>query len=230
MARLKRLEVPGFWPIEKKTKKYTVSIQPGTHSKDSSLTIAVILRDVLKHAETLKEVRQILNSGTVKVDGLARRTTGFPVGLMDIFSVGKENYRILPGKNGFYLKEDKGEFKLKKIVNRTMAKKKKMQLNFHDGTNMINDDAYKTGDVVLFDIESRKIKDAIKMEKGNLVIVTKGNNRGVVGKLESIKIVKSPEPNIAEISASGRKIMLPLDYVFPIGRTGPVIDLGEENG
>ena len=232
MARIKRLEVPGFWPIEKKTKKYTVATMPGPHSMKNSLTIAVVIRDVLKHAETLKEVREILNTGTVKVDGITRSKPGFPAGLMDVVTIGEENYRLLPGKHGLYLKavdSKESVFTLKKITNKTTIKKGLTQLSFHDGSTLVTDGRYNTGDAAVFDIKSRKVKDVIKQEKGATIIVTKGNNMGAVGTLEEIKTVKSPEPNVATILADGRKITLPLDYVFPVGRPTPVISLGEED-
>lgn len=230
MAIVKRLEVPGFWPIEKKTKKYTVALLPGPHSKSNAFTLAIILRELLGYAETLREVKELLNSGTVKIDGTARREAGFPVGLMDIVTVGEEHYRILPGMNGIYMRLlDKKEpaFKLKKIVGKTATKNGIIQIHFHDGTNMIADASYKTGDVVIFDVQSRKIKDVIKQEKGVHIIVTKGHNVGTVGILDEKRIVKSAGPNIAKISAGDRKITLPLNYIFAIGRTEPVISTGE---
>ena len=85
------------------------------------------------------------------------------------------------------------------------------------------------GDVAVFDLESGKIKEIIKQEKGAKVIIIKGNNRGSLGSLEGIKLVKSPEPNIVEISTAGRKITLPIGYIFAVGKTEPVIALGEEH-
>mgnify|MGYP001610593160 CR=1 FL=1 len=233
MTRLKRLEVPGHWPIEKKTKKYTVTSMPGPHARSRSLTIAVVLREVLGFAENLREVREILNAGAVKVDGHVGKKTGFPVGLMDVLTIGEEHYRVLPGKHGLYIKRlEKKEagFKLQKISGKTTIKKGKTQLHFHDGTNLIADGSYRTGDVAVFDMGTQKIRDIIKQERGAKVVVIKGNSRGAVGELEEIKTVKGPGPNIATIAAAGRKITLPLDYVFPVGKTEPIIALGEDEG
>lgn len=232
MARIKRFEVPGFWPIEKKTKLYTVATKPGPHSRKMSITLAVILRDMLQCAENLREVKQILNSRSVRVNNIIRKEAGFPVGIMDLVSLGEENYRMLPHRNGFLLKrvnEKESAITLKKIINKTTARNKKMQLHFHDGSVVMAEGKYATGDVVVFDIKERKIRDVIRQEKDASVLIIKGNNRGVIGKVENIKIVKSPEPNIAEISAGDRRIILPLDYIFAVGGKEPVISLGEEN-
>lgn len=231
MTRTKRYEVPGFWPIEKKNKLYTVSLIPGTHSKENAITLAVIVRDMLKYAENMREVKQILNSRVVRVNGKVRREPGFPVGIMDVVSLGEESYRLLPSKDGFNLiriNEKESSVILKKIKNKTTIKKGKTQLNFHDGTTAIAEGNYSTGDVIVFDPDM-KIKEVIKQDKDTLVLITKGNNRGLVGRLEKINIVKSPEPNIAEISYEERKIVVPLDFIFAVGSKNPIISLGDKN-
>ncbi len=230
MAITKRLEVPGFWPIEKKTKKYTVSIQPGPHAKDRCLTLAVVLRDVLKYAETLSEARSLLLSGTVKVDGKKRKSPGFPVGLMDILTIGEETFMILPSKHGLFLNPGSFESKLKKVVNKTKARNAKTLIHFHDGTMIQSEESCKTGDVLAVSIADGKIKETMRLEKGASVLITKGSNTGRTGKLESIKIVKSPEPNIAEVAVGDKKISLPLDYVFAVGKTSiPSDNIGDNN-
>ncbi len=233
MAILKRLEAPGFWPIEKKTKKYTVATLAGPHAQKNSITLAVALREVLKYAETLREVRDMLNAGTVKVDGATRKKPGFPLGLMDVLSVGEENYRMLPGKHGLYLEpidRKEAEFKLQKITGKATLKNRRTQLHFHDGKNIIAEGVYKTGDVAIFDLHAGKIRDIIKQEKGAKVVVIKGKNMGISGHLDSIRIVKSPEPNIVQISTGERKITLPMNYIFAIGSKESVISLGGKNG
>src|SRR3989338_7859124 len=160
MSKLKRLPSPKWWPIERKTKKYVISPKPGPHSSEKCIPLGLIIRDVLKHAETLKEVKTILNDNKVKVDGKIIRDYRFPVGLMDVVAVGDENYRILINKKGLYLKnisESESKIKLLVIKNKTALKKGKIQINFHDGTNKLvaGDDKLskiKTGDSVLIDI------------------------------------------------------------------------------
>ena len=105
MSKLKRLPSPKFWPIERKTKKYVIKPKPGPHSLERSLPLGLIIRDILKHAETLKEAKEILNQEIVKIDGVVRKEHNFPVGLMDVLIIGDEHYRILAGKRGLFLKK-----------------------------------------------------------------------------------------------------------------------------
>ena len=53
---LKRLPAPRHWPIKRKEGKFTTRVIPGPHPKEHSLTIALILREILGYADTMREV------------------------------------------------------------------------------------------------------------------------------------------------------------------------------
>src|SRR3990172_6102429 len=116
MARLKRLMTPKFWRISKKATKWAVAPRPGPHKKFASIPLQILLRDILKFAETGKEVQSILNQRHVLVDGRVVKDHAFPVGLMDVVSFPKikKFYRCVVATNGFILIEiDEGESKQK---------------------------------------------------------------------------------------------------------------------
>ncbi len=227
MAFTKRYTVPRTWPIKVKENKYVVSPVPGPHSRMACMPIGVVLRDVLKHAYTMREAKKILNQGVVKVNGVTRREHGFPVGLMDVLGIGGDFYRVVPTPHGLRLmKIDEGgaNTRLAKIGNKVHVKGKRLQLNFHDGTNMLVDkDDYKTSDVAVIDIPTRKIKDLIKFEKGASAVITDGHNVGVSGKIENI----DRKLGTITLDAEGKKLLVPIKYVFVVGQGGPVIKLGE---
>ncbi len=227
----KRTTAPVFWPVERKTKKFIVSTMPGPHPKDRSMPLGVVLRDEMHCAETLKEAKTILKRGLVKVDGKQRNDYRFPVGVMDVLSVGDGQYRILPDKKGLYLKKIDGKeagMKLLKIKNKTCVKGK-IQINFYDGKNaIINSNDYATGDTLVFDLASGKILQHIKMKKGSIALITEGKNRSVVGKIEDITTTFGSEPNRVIIQSTEKRLMVPKDYVFVIGEDKPVIALGAE--
>jgi small subunit ribosomal protein S4e len=228
---MKRMVAPKFWPVERKTKKYVIEPRPGPHSKYFSVPLGVILRDILRYAFSTAESRHILNAGHVLVDGKLRREVGFPVGLMDIVTVGEEHYRVLTTKRGLALMPiDKKEagIKLCRLEGKTSIKKGKIQAHLHDGHNMILENAkYKTGDVLVFDTATKKIKDVIKLEKGSRVLIIRGNNMGSLGTVEDVVVTKSSMPNQVVVDIGPRKIALPHTYVFAVGRPEPVIKLGE---
>lgn len=226
---LKRMTAPN-WPIERKTKKFVVKPRPGPHSTAECMPLALALRDVLKYARNMEEARQLLNEGHVMVDGAVRKRRGFPIGLMDVISLDKEHYRVVVGKKGLTLKKIKeGEagLKLLRIENKVHVSGK-TQLNFHDGRNLLVDgDSYKTGDVALFDLQQKKIRETAKLEKGSLAVIIKGNNMGAAGSVENIIITKSSMENQVVLNLGEKSIILPKSYVFVTGKGKPLISMGE---
>lgn len=229
MARLKRIASPKDWKISRKSSKYAVSPSPGPHGKNECLPLAMILRDYIKVAENMKEAKLILNKNLVKVNGKQRKEHNFPVGLMDILSVGDSHYRILTGKSGLLPKEI-SDFKLRlcRVSGKKCLKGGKVQINMSGGENMLvsrDKDAYKTGDVIVLDIEKGTIKRVLKLEKGALAIITGGKNKGKLGVVESIEIVKNPLPTLVDLRLGERSVRVPKDYVFVVGEKDPVIQM-----
>ena len=114
MARLKRLAAPKWWPIERKTKKFIVSPR-GSHPKISSLPLLVLIRDVLKLAETSKEAKNIIKRGEVLIDGRKRKDHKFGVGPFDVIEIPslKKIWRAIPKKGLKFIEIPKTEVKLK---------------------------------------------------------------------------------------------------------------------
>jgi len=227
---MKRLTAPKFWPIERKQGKFIISPRTGPHSKKTCMPLGMILRDVFKYAANMKEAKAILNSGKIKVDGRVRKDYKFSVGLMDIVTIGDESFMILPSHRGFSfkkLKKNETHIKLLKIRNK-VCNAGKIQLNFHDGTNMLVDsNKYKTNEVVLFDIEKKQIKEVLELKKGSTIIILSGKSIGAVGTVEKIIVTRSSQPNMVVVKTGEKKIAVPIGYVFVVGDEAPVIDLGE---
>ena len=228
MSKLKRHAAPKFWPIERKTKKYSVNPSPGPHSKEKCMPLGVILRDVMKAADNMKEAREILLNGFVKVNGVKRSRQNFPVGLMDILSVGDQEYRMLVSKNGLYLQKIEGKetgVRLCRVEDKHWIGGK-LQINMHDGTNMISNVKCSTGDVLVIGLPEMNVKEVLKLEKNSVVLVTAGNNSGDVGKIKEIIVTRSAKPNQAVVSLGNRSVSLPRDFVFVVGKEKPVISVG----
>lgn len=227
---MKRTMAPKFWPINRKNKKYTIRPVSGPHSKERCMPLGIILRDVLHYAHTAKESQTLLNKGDVMVDGRVRKSNNFPVGLMDILTIGEENYRILPNATGFYLKkieENEKHIKPSKIVSKTIIKKGKMQLNLFDGHNIVSDKGdYATGDTIVLDLRKGIVTQIIKMKKGAIAIVTGGKNAGKLGKVGDVTTAKM-RPSQVTLEHESGKIIVPKDNVFVIGDKEPVIKIGE---
>ncbi|HOK58321.1 30S ribosomal protein S4e [Methanothrix sp.] len=226
----KRVTIPRSWPIPRKTSKWIATPRPGPHSAEESLPLMVVVRDLLKLADNAREVKRILHEGGVLVDGTVRRDTRFPVGLFDVITVPALNkqYRMVKSTKGYFvlveIQPDKPR-KLVRIENKTTLKGNRTQLNLSDGSNIIAEGEFRTGDSLLISLPERSIEDVIKFEVGNLAMVTGGSHTGKTGRIKSVQIVRSSMPNRVTISADDRDIDTIVDYVFMIGRDAPVIEL-----
>ena len=64
----KRLSMPKTWNIQRKTRKWAVKASPGPHSGLKSIPLLLVLRDVMKLANSSREAKKILHDGNILVD------------------------------------------------------------------------------------------------------------------------------------------------------------------
>lgn len=239
---LKRKPAPRIWPIHKKEFTWTVRPTPGPHYMERCIPLAIMLREILGFAKTRKEAKIIVAQGKIYVDGKVRRDDRFPVGLMDVISipdVGK-TFRVLPHKKGlalFPIDEDEANFKLCRIENKTVVKGGHIQLNLHDGSNILikvadaknpQEDVYKTFDTIKVSLPERKILDHIPMREGVYAIITGGKNQGVFGRIVGIEKAEGKRRKDLLVTIeddAGNRYQTILDFAFAIGEFQPLISL-----
>jgi len=237
MTHLRRSTTPDWWPIRRKEATWSVKPSPGPHPADSSIPLAILIRDVLHYAKTLREARLIVGKGYVKVDGAVRRDYKYPVGLMDVVELTptSEYYRMVPDPVSFLkpIKIDKAEANLKicRIENKTMVKSGRVQLNLHDGRNIIVDQEegrkYGTLGSVLVNLEEGKLVDYYPMEPGRYVIAFDGVNVGRHGTLVGWIRPLRRRDAIATVKAKEGEFKTVLDYLLVVGRESPVLKVTE---
>lgn len=243
---LKRLPAPKFWPIHRKEFKWTVRPSPGPHPMNRCLPLLLIVRDILGYAKTAREARRILAEGKIKVDGKIRRDYKFPVGLMDVIEISDVNeaYRVLPlpgkGLSLHPISDEEVKFKLCRIESKRTVNGGHIQLNLHDGRNIlirVNDptkpeeDTYKTMDVLKIGLPEQEIEENIKFEEEVLALVTWGKNMGQVGRIKEITRRIGRRMSVVTLeSPDGELFQTSLEYVFPIGRDKPLISLSQLRG
>ncbi|NPV50482.1 MAG: 30S ribosomal protein S4e [Candidatus Methanofastidiosum sp.] len=227
---LKRLFAPKNWRIERKVKEWTVKPIPGPHSKEVSIPITILLRDYLGHATNRKEVNFILNNGDVLVNGRPIKDSSFPVGLMDVIEIPKtkEYFRVLFDKKGSVnlLKIDESEknTKLFKLINKTMIRGNKLQLNLHDGTNVLSEEGYPTSSTLVMKVPEMKVVDSLEFKEGYIGLVIKGKNVSKIGKIS--KITEFGIYKDAVLLESGNdKFQTLKDYVLVVGKDSPIIKI-----
>ena len=230
---LKRLNAPRTLKIHRKEKTWTVRSSPGPHPLDESIPLGLILRDYLELVDTRREAKRVISNGDVLVDGVIRKDNKFPCGLMDVISIPKmkKDFRVLFDRRGKLtlvpIASNDATWKLCRVENKTIMKGKQIQLNLHDGQNkIIKTDEYKTGDVLKISFKDKKIDDTFKFDKGTVSMIIGGSHIGEVASIEDIEIIPSSKPNLTKMKGQTSFSTLQ-EYVFPIGKNKPIIDLPE---
>lgn len=160
----------------------------GPHKLRECLPLIVLLRNRLKYALNKREVTSIVMDRNVKVDGKVRTDTNYPSGFMDVVQLEKtgENFRLLYDTKGRFvvhrIGDEEAKYKLCKVRKLQAGARGIPFIVTHDGrTIRFPDPIIKVHDTVRYNLETGKIDGAIKLETGNVAIVTGGHSMGRVG-------------------------------------------------
>ena len=222
---LSRLAAPRTWPIERKKTKWIARPNPGPHKLKNCMPLIVILRDILKHANTKREINYILNNKEVLINKSPKKDPNYPVGLFDILEIPKLNeyYIIIFNKKGKIslekISKEDSKLRISKITGKTTIRNGKTQVNLFDGNNYLLDkDNYKVGDSLVIDLETKKIKSHLSLEKGAVIFLIGGSHVGYVGIVKEIirkKDLQKPKI-IYEINKETHQTLR--DYAFVVGK------------
>lgn len=189
----KRISTSKVRKIHRKEMIWTIRTEPGPHKRKESLPLGFIVRDILKLAKNMRETKYILNRRFVKVDGVARASYKFPVGLFDLISFEKQKkvYRIVYDKQGRLIpKEVDAKEQTRKICKITSKKTVKgglTQITTNDGrTFREKAKKYKVGDSLEVKVPENKISAVFEVAKGNIAYVSGGTHISTVGKITEI--------------------------------------------
>lgn len=219
---LKRSMTRG-WQISKKQYKFTVKNKCGPHSANNSLSLIVVIRDLIKLTNTYKETKNLLNEGSVLIDSKKRSDPQFSVGIMDTISIPEEKlfYRLLPKKNVLTLvKIEKKESttKLCKIESKHTTKNGLLQYCLNDGRNIISDNKYKVGDTLKIELPTQKILASFPIVKDSYILVLKGKLSGKIGIIESQTAGTFSRKSMLNVKFDNAVTELPADISFSIGK------------
>jgi small subunit ribosomal protein S4e len=239
---VKRLNTPKYLQIRRKHGKFFVKPSPGPHPNRFCLPLIHIVRDLLKIVDNHREAKKLIGLGNFKVDGDIVRDKAYPLGLMDVLSIEKMNkyYRILPDSHhGLILHEipeAESAFKLCRIIQKSTVKGGHIQLNLHDGRNILvrvkdpkkpKEDIYKRMDVLKISVPEQEILKVLKFKEGNLAIIMSGKNIGQVGKIINILKRFGPKASTVSIQHNSEHTETLYDYTFIIGEDQTEINLPE---
>jgi len=229
--KLKRQMSPLFWGINRKDKRFVITVRPGSHPKNNSIPTAVLLRDTLNIVNTLREAKSSIYGGNVKVDGVIQKSLHHSIGLMDVVELENVNdiYRLVP-KNGqtlfpIKINENEKSKKLVRVKSKTSISGGRTQLGFHDGRTVITDTSVNVGDTCLLQIPEQKILEVIKFEKNSQVIIIKGTNAGRVGTINEIKEGTFTLPKRISLLIDDNTVEIPAHITMAIGKEKPIIQI-----
>ncbi|BCS90634.1 MAG: 30S ribosomal protein S4e [Candidatus Micrarchaeota archaeon] len=215
---LKRLNAPIFFGVKRKENKYVVKPLPGRFNIKLSVPLALILRK-LGVAENNREIKIILSSDKVKVNGKIVRDRRYPIGIQDVITIQNSNYRVGITENGKVkidsITEDESKHRVVKVINKYKVKGGKIKATLFDGTNVEIDNNVKVNDSLKLENQTNKILDVIKFKENAQCLVIDGLHVGKSGKIKDIKQI-SNNKIVTIVTDKGEEIKTVIDNVMCI--------------
>ena len=227
---LKRLAMPRSWPLPRKTTVWVTRPTPGAHSLEHCMPLTLVVRDMLGLAKSAREVRYILHNELAKVDGRVVKDTRRGIGIMDVLTLGEDNYRCILDHNGRLryrpISAKEAGWKICRIEGKTTIKGGKTQLNLHDGRNIIVEDPkeYNTGDSLKLNLPDQKILEHIRFGEGTRCYLIGGAHVGSTAEVSEYVEKRSSMPNEVQFGDFGTGVR----NVFAVGDASlPLTEVAE---
>lgn len=231
--RLKRGAAPRAWTVPRKGTKWIQRPSPGPHAQDASMPLILVLREVLKIAQSAREARILLRSGVVRVDGKVVSDLARGIGLMDTLTLGAPldaHYRLFRDRRGklrlYPIPPEEAAVKIGRIQRKTTVRGGKLQVTLHDGRNLLVPEGvdWKVGDSLKIHLPDQKVLGRLAFAVGHLAYVAGGSHVGELARIEKVEVLSSPQPNRVHFK-EGFSTVKP--YVFVVGESTPQITLPE---
>ena len=218
-SHLKRLAIPRSWPLPRKTTIWVTRPRAGAHSLERCMPLNIVIRDVIGLARSTREVRTILHNSLAKVDGRVVKDTRRGIGVMDVLTLGEDNYRCVLDTNGRLryrpISAEEAAWKVCRVEGKSTIKGGNTQVHLHDGRNIIVEDAseHKTGDSLKISLPDQKVLEHIKFGEGTRCMLVGGVHVGKLADVSNYIVKRSSMPNEVEFEGFGTIA----DNVFTVG-------------
>lgn len=203
---LKRQETTTKLPIPRKGTTFVA--RSVSHLYDA-VPVVLALRDMLHLAKTTAEVKKMIHQKLLKLNGRDVKDFKESIQLFHILEADKAYVLTLMETGKFTFEPIKdSSIRLCKVTGKTLVKKNNIQLNLHDGSNVLSKDKIAIGDSVYLDMQG-KIKKHVPLEKGKHALVIKGKYLGVKGMIETVEERKvNLHLNEKEVSLDKRQVVV----------------------
>lgn len=230
--KLKSIAAPRSWDISRKGNRFVYKPTPGPYPIASAYPLGVVVRDLASLATRSKEVKLIVRSGKVLIDGTERHSPSFPVGLFNVVSVPVEgvNFRLVPSPKGLVLAKvglDETTKKLCRVSTKTKVRGGHLQYGLHDGRSILADSLnLSPGDAVLLEVPSQKVLGQVELSKGSIGLILSGVRAGQTGKIAEVKKGTISRERMVKMALPSGDAEIPSRLVFPVGTDKPMITVG----
>ncbi len=198
---LKRQQAPKNWPIARKGTTFVAK------NNSKGIPLIIILRDVMKIAQTRKEVKEAIHKKHLLTNGKPVVDEKKSLELFDVLTVvpSKKNYRLVLSEKGKFdileIEEKESKTKVSKVIGKKSLKGKKTQVNLSDGRNYLSDLKCSVGDSVIVDLEKNKLLKNLPIKEKSEVLVTWGKHSGTTGTIVKI----DSEQKMVELDSKEKK-------------------------
>lgn len=222
---LKRIAAPKTWILARWENKFVVRPNAGGHPLELGLPLGIVLRDHLKFASTMNEVKKIIDEKEILVDGKRYKDHRAVIGLFDVLSIPaiKKHYRVVLDVKGriivLEVPASESAMKVCKIIGKTALPGGKMQFNLHDGNNILAAKQAKVGDSFVVALPSLDVKEVLPLKEGCTIFLARGKHGGEMGVLKEIKGKE------ARYMTDGQEIETAKEYLFVVGNKNTLMTL-----
>lgn len=184
---LKRQAAATNLPIKRKGTTY---IARAFLNPYNSVPLLIALRDMLKLVRTRKELKKMIKLGLLKINGRVARDYRDSINIFNILEADKKYLLTILKTGRFAFEEANSHDRLCKVIGKKLLSGGKIQLNLHDGTNLLSNDKINIEDSVYLSQEN-KIKKHLSLEKGAKIFVMSGKYRGFKGVVSGLDKTKA---------------------------------------
>ena len=210
---MSRIASPPSWKAMRKSIKWVAKTSPGPRRVETSIPLVVFLRDVEGVIEHKRELKFLLNSNSILINGKIYNDTNFPVGLFDVISFPsiKKHYRAVLNDKGKLIATEipakESNLLLLQIKNKQIIRGGKLQMTLSNGWNILGQKKGAVLDSVVYDLASNKIKEIISYKAGAKVYFTNGKRAGTVANFKDRKESGVLKRNKLAILEIGKEIV-----------------------
>lgn len=230
----KSISAPKARFLKRRLSVWTIRTKAGPHSGKASIPLGFIVRDMLGATNSMFETKKVLNAEQVLVNGTARNTPQFAVGLFDVVELVPANkkYRVVLDTNSRLvlseLKPKSASEKVSKVLGKHAVKKGVIQLTTMEGfVFMEKKTGIVPGDSIKISLPAKKILSQFELKKGNLVYFTSGKKVSLTGKITGITEGTRSRPKLVNVDVDGTQVQTVEKNVVVIGNDKAEMDMGE---